>query len=83
MKKSFTDEENGKLKATVKRLEEDIELLRSRNMELDAVSSRKLVRTFFVGSVVIRSSIQNVKFPSAINGIEVEPCPGTGIVLQK
>ncbi|KAG4079692.1 hypothetical protein HA402_009078 [Bradysia odoriphaga] len=42
MKKAFADDENDKLKATVKRLEDENELLRGRNMELESVSSRKL-----------------------------------------
>lgn len=43
MKRRFTDDENDKLKASMKRLEEENELLRGRNMESDAMTSRKLV----------------------------------------
>lgn len=43
MKRKFTDDENEKLKITVKKLEEENQLLRVRNMELETVSNRKLV----------------------------------------
>ncbi|KAJ6621434.1 Centrosomal protein of 120 kDa [Pseudolycoriella hygida] len=42
MKKKFIDEENETLKMTIRKLEEQNELLRSRNIELDAVSNGKL-----------------------------------------
>lgn len=43
MQRKFTDDENDKLKKTLRRLEEENETLRNRNMELDSISSRKLV----------------------------------------
>lgn len=43
MKRKFTDDENEKLKTSLKRLEEEKELLRGRNIELDTLSCRKLV----------------------------------------
>lgn len=43
MKRKFTDDENEKLKTSIKRVEEEKELLRGRNIELDTLSSRKLV----------------------------------------
>lgn len=43
MKRKFTDEENEKLKILVKNLEEENQLLRGRNMELETMSNRQLV----------------------------------------
>lgn len=79
MKRKFTDEENDKLKASMKRLEEENELLRGRNMELDAVTSRKLVSdSNFKRELDIKFFIS-----SAIHRIEIETFAGTGTILQK
>lgn len=84
MKRKFTDDENDKLKASVKRLEEENELLRGRNMELDAVTSRKLVKLF---ALKIRKKIYSRKNQlfsfsiSAINRVTIETFTRAGIVL--